>query len=125
MIHLVGAAHYNPDHIIQLDFFGLLPGVAGGWALRPLRGRDYFADLARKASARQPEGYKAELGRKGAAERRRRLYTQPHTVSYTIAGYRITERIVPWWPHQKNRQHRKRPVLVRIEWECVKLEESS
>jgi hypothetical protein len=30
----------------------------------------------------------------------------------------VTERIVPWWPHQKNRQRRKRSVYVRIELEC-------
>lgn len=110
---------------IQLDFFGLLPGTAGGRALRAAKGNDYFADLGRKAVEKQPQGYMRDLGRKGGAERRRRLYTQPRTISYTIAGYRVTERVVPWWPHQKQRQHRKRPVFVRIELECVKLDECS
>ena len=108
---------------IQLDFFGLLPGAAGGRALRAVKGDNYFADLGRKTVARHPDGYMRELGKKGAAERRRRLYSQPRTINYTIAGYRITERVVPWWPHQKSRQHRGRPVLVRIEWERVRLDE--
>jgi len=109
---------------IQLDFFGLLPGAAGGRALRTLKGKEYFADLAHKAAQKQPDGYMRDLGRRGGEERRRRLYTHPRTVSYTIAGYRITERVVPWWPHQNRRQRRKRPVFVRIELECVKLDEA-
>lgn len=109
---------------IQLDFFGLLPGAAGGRALRALKDKEYFADLGRKTVATHSEGYMRELGKKGAAERRRRLYTYPRTISYTMAGYRITERVVPWWPHQQSRQRRKRPVLVRIELECVKVDEA-
>lgn len=37
----------------QLDFFHLLPGSAGGRALRDQRGSDYFSELARSAAARR------------------------------------------------------------------------
>lgn len=105
----------------QLDFFHLLPGSAGGRALRALRGDDYFADLARAAAAHRSEEERQELSRKRADTRRRRLYTLPRTVRFMQAGCIIIERIVPYWPHQKNRQRRKRPIFVHIELDCVPL----
>jgi hypothetical protein len=109
---------------IQRDFFGLLPGAAGGRALRALKGSDYFAELARKSVAKHPEGHMRELGKRGAVERRRRLYHTPRMVRYIELDELVTERIVPWWPHQKNRQRRKRPVFVRIELERILLDET-
>jgi hypothetical protein len=107
----------------QLDFFHLLPGSAGGRALRALKGNGYFVELARVAASRRTKEQRQAISRKAACERRRRLYTLPRTVRFTEAGFLVTERIVPWWPHQKNRHRRERPVFVRIELECVKLAE--
>ena len=106
----------------QLDFFHLLPGSAGGRALRSLKGDGYFADLARTAAANRSQEERKELGRLSACTRRRRLYTLPRTVRFMEAGCIITERIVPYWPHQKNRQRRKRPIFVHIELDCVRLD---
>src|SRR5689334_9626050 len=97
-------------HSIQLDFFGLLPGAAGGRALRALRGNDYFSKLARTAATNRSAQTRQEITRKSTSERRRRLYQLPRTVRYVELDEFVTERIVPWWPHQKNRQRRKRPV---------------
>src|SRR6266545_6262584 len=104
---------------VQRDFFGLLPGAAGGRALRALKGNDYFAELARTAATNRSRQEREEIRRKSASERRRRLYTIPRTVRFIELDELVTERIVPWWPHQKNRQRRKRPVFVRIELERV------
>ena len=106
---------------VQLDFFGLLPGAAGGRALRAIKGADYFAELARAAAQHRTDEQRQEISRKSMSERRRRLYHIPRTVQYLELDERVTERIVPWWPHHKNRQHRKRPVFVRIELERVPL----
>ena len=106
----------------QLDFFHLLPGSAGGRALRSLRGNGYFAGLARTAAANRSPEERQELSRKRACTRRRRLYSLPRTVRFMEAGCIITERIVPYWPHQKNRQRRKRPIFVHIELDCVRLD---
>lgn len=112
------------NEYVQLDFFGLLPGVAGGRKLRALRSNDYFAEPARSGAAQRSKEQRQLLARKSACERRRRLYTTPRTVSYVEAGFLITERIVPWWPHQNNRQRRKRPVFVRIELSRDRLSDS-
>ena len=42
-------AHAEGEYV-QLSFFSLLPGSAGGRALRALRGNDYFASLAHTAA---------------------------------------------------------------------------
>jgi len=105
----------------QLDFFGLLPGAAGGRALRALKGNGYFADLARTAATNRSPEEREEIHQKSASERRRRLYHIPRTVRFIELDELVTERVVPWWPHQKNRQRRKRPVFVRIELERVPL----
>ena len=109
-------AHAEGEYV-QLSFFSLLPGSAGGRALRALRGNDYFASLAHTAAHNRTAQQRQELALKSAQERQRRLYSSPRTVSYIEAGFLVIERVVPWWPHQPNRQRRKRPVLVRIEIE--------
>src|SRR3954466_12001594 len=87
----------------QLDFFHLLPGSAGGRALRDLRGSEYFSELAKNAAAKKTKEERQAIHKKGVAERLRRLYTTPRTevsdwpVFDTV--YRITERVVPWFPH--------------------------
>src|SRR5689334_10016073 len=102
---------------VQLDFFGLLPGAAGGRALRALKSNNYFAELARRADTRRTDAQRQAIAQRSAYERRRRLYHIPRTVQYYELDELVTERIVPWWPHQKNRQRRKRPVFIRIELE--------
>src|SRR5689334_10350822 len=99
----------------QLDFFSFLPGYAGGRALRALKDSDYFRDLARDAAAKRTKEAKQTIEGKAACERRRRLHTIPRTIQYVELDEMVTERVVPWWPHQKSRQRRKRPVFVRIE----------
>jgi hypothetical protein len=104
-----GVAYY------QSDFFGLLPGAAGGRALRALKDSEYFREIARTAAKKRSKEVRQAIASKAAHERRRRLYTIVRTVNYVELDERVTERIIPWWPHQKNRQRRKRPVFVRVE----------
>lgn len=103
----------------QLDFFAYLPGYAGGRALRALKDSDYFRELAHDAAAKRTKEARHAIADKAACERRRRLHTFPRTIQYVELGEIVTERIVPWWPHQRSRQRRKRPVFVRIEIERV------
>ena len=107
----------------QRDLWGLLPGAAGGRALRDRHGPDYFGTLAaaggRATVARYGRAHMRELARRAAASRRQRRDTQPRTVQSVEVGLVVTERIVPWWPHDPRRQRRKTPVLVRIEVACV------
>lgn len=108
----------------QLDFFSLLPGYAGGRALRALKEPDYFRELALNAAAARTKETRQVIASKAASARRRRLHTIPRTIQYIELDAVITERIVPWWPHQKKRQRRKRPVFVRIELSRDKLSDS-
>jgi hypothetical protein len=112
---------HRPTDYVQLDFFDFLPGFAGGRALYHQRGAEHFRQLA-WASARRPEHERKQAARNGVLTRLRRLYTVPRTVQFVELDELVTERIVPWWPHQKNRQRRKRPVYVRIELERVALD---
>jgi hypothetical protein len=109
----------------QIDFFHLLPGSAGGRSLRDRRGSEYFSDPAKNAAARKTKKERQAIHQKGVKERLRRLYTIPRTEIYEELGYLVTERIVPWWPHQRGRQKRKRPIFVRIELSCEQVEELS
>jgi hypothetical protein len=113
--------HEHPvTDYVQEDFFHLLPGFAGGRALRDVRGAAHFRHLA-WLSAGRPEHERKQAARNASITRLRRLYTVPRTVQFLELDELVTERIVPWWPHQKNRQRRKRPVFVRIELERVAL----
>ncbi len=117
--------HHEHDYV-QLSIFQLLPGSAGGRALRDLKGTDYFADLAKRAAAKRTQEERRALAKKAAQERKRRLFTLPRTkVTYGfLAPFRLTERIVPWFPHQKERQrNRKRPIFVRIELDVTELDD--
>ncbi len=117
--------HHEHDYV-QLSIFQLLPGSAGGRALRDLKGTEYFADLARRAAANRTQEERRALAKKAANERKRRLFTTPRTeVTYGfLAPFRLTERIVPWFPHQKERQrNRKHPIFVRIELDVTELDD--
>jgi hypothetical protein len=101
----------------QLDFFELLPGVAGGRALRRLKGDDYFAKLGEKGGAatrdRHGEAHLRKIAQEGAQKARKKKYSTPRTVKQWHGGI---ERIVPYWP-PKSTKRRKRPIYVRIELE--------
>ena len=49
---------------VQLGFFSLLPGSAGGSALRALRGNEYFATLAQTAAQNRTPQQRQEQARK-------------------------------------------------------------
>jgi hypothetical protein len=105
----------NPcESYVQLDFFSLLPGFAGGRALLEQRGVEHFRQLAQR-SAQRSSHERRTAARMGSATRLRRLYQEPRTCVYVELDELVTERIVPWWPHQRERQRRKRPVMVKIE----------
>jgi hypothetical protein len=101
----------------QRDFFELLPGVAGGRALRRLKGDDYFAKLGEKggAATRDRHGidHLRKIAQDGAKEARKKKHMTPRTVKQWHGG---TERIVPYWPANSTKR-RKRPIYVRIELE--------
>jgi hypothetical protein len=82
------------------------------------------SELARNAAARRTPEERQAIHRKGVKERLRRLYTIPRTVTSIQIGYtaacRVTERIVPWFPHGSRK--RKRPVFVRIELSVEEVE---
>jgi hypothetical protein len=114
---------HAPTDYVQEDFFHLLPGFAGGRALYIQRGPEHFRNLA-YISAGRPEEERRLAALRGALTRLRRLYTVPRTevsdwpVFDTI--YRITERVIPWFPDRGRK--RKRPVFVRIELSVEKVE---
>jgi hypothetical protein len=106
---------------VQLDFFNLLPGFAGGRSLYKQRGPEHFRQLA-YASANRPEYARKQAARNAALTRLRRLYTVPRTEVWEGHGMRLVERVIPWWPHWATRR-RKRPIYVRIELSCEQVEE--
>jgi hypothetical protein len=107
----------------QRDLWGLLPGAAGGRALRDQRKRPYFGDLGalggQATIARYGREHMRELARRSAARKRQRRDTQPRTIQYIEVGQVVIERVIPYWPHQPRRRHRKAPLLVRIELACI------
>jgi hypothetical protein len=109
----------------QLDFFDLLPGSAGGRALRDRRGSEYFSELAKNAAARKTKEERQAIHQKGVTSRLRRLYTVPRTVTSIQEGlnaaWRVTERIIPYWP-RRTTCRRKKPVMVRIELSVQEVE---
>src|SRR5215210_6186299 len=111
-----------PTDYHQLDFFHLLPGSAGGRALRDLRGSEYFSELARNAAAKKTKEERQAIHKKGVVERLRRLYSIPRTEVYEELEDLVTERVVPWFPHWSTRR-RKRPIFVRIELSRTKIRE--
>lgn len=106
----------------QTDFFSLLPGSAGGRALKEKRGTGHFVEMARAAAAERSPEERQAIAHKAARERRRRLYSWPRTVCREMAGWRIIERVIPYWPHQKGRRRRTRPMFVRIEVAVTEVE---
>jgi hypothetical protein len=104
--------------IVQHLLYELLPGSAGGRAIRDSRGASYLSSLGASGGLqtvkRHGTAYMREIGRRGALEARRRR-NQPRTVRYLDGDDLVESRLVPWWPHQARRRRRKRPVLVEIE----------
>jgi hypothetical protein len=104
--------------IVQHELYDLLPGSAGGRAIRESRGASHFSALGASGGLqtfrRFGTAHMRELGRRGALEARRRR-NLPRTIRYLDGGDLVESRIVPWWPHQPRRRRRKRPVLVEIE----------
>jgi hypothetical protein len=107
---------------VQLDFFSLLPGSAGGRALRDRKGSEYFSELARNAAARKTREERQAIHQKGVAERLRRLYSIPRTEIYEELEDLVVERIIPYWSHRRTKR-RRRPVFVRIELSREKVRE--
>jgi len=104
--------------IVQHELYDLLPGSAGGRAIRASRGASHFSALGVSGGLqtfrRFGTVYMRGLGCRGALEARRRR-NLPHTIRYLDGDDLVESRLVPWWPHQPRRRRRKRPVLVEIE----------
>jgi general stress protein YciG len=102
----------------QPDIWILLPGVAGGRAVRDMYGQSYLLTIASRGGQATVKRYGNEhmraIGKRGGEARRKRLYTQPKTIKVWDGS---VQRRIPYWPHHKRRQRRKRPVFVRIELE--------
>jgi hypothetical protein len=101
----------------QKELQELLPGVAGGQALRRLKGRDYFAELGRRGGTqtrdRYGNAYLRELAQRGGEATRKNYHSKPRTVEPWYGG---VERRIPYWPSTATKR-RKRPLYVRIELE--------
>jgi hypothetical protein len=99
----------------QSELTDLLPGSAGGSALRRLKGREYFVELGRRGGKATRDRYGVEhlrrLSERGGEANRRRYRTIPKTIHPWYGG---EERRVPFWPPRATKR-RKRPVYVRIE----------
>lgn len=100
----------------QSDLWGLLPKVAQGRRLRDQLGVDYLQEIGSRGGQstvnRYGRDYMRSIARKGGQAKWKKVYSEPATIKVWDSS--IVRR-VPWWPHQKNRQRRKKPVLVRIE----------
>jgi len=100
----------------QQDVFSILPGVAGGRALRDSQGSNYFAQIGARGGCATRERYglphMRDLASRGGRAKRRKLYSVPATIS---AWDGVTYRRVPYWPHQVRGRRRQRPIFVRIE----------
>lgn len=93
-----------------------LPGSPGGRALRDQRDDDYFRKIGKKGgdttAERHPEQF-AVMGRKSAEVRRWKKFKGPFTRRNWFPIATLIERIVPFWPHQPERQrNRKKPLLI-------------
>jgi hypothetical protein len=78
-------------------------------------------ELSRTAATNRSREEREDIIRKSVNERQRRLYHTPRTVRFIELDELVIERVVQWWPHQRNRQRRKRPVFVPIELEQARL----
>jgi len=104
----------DPARYVQLDFFSMLPGSAGGRALLAQRGIDHFKHLA-SLSARRPKRERVESAQSASTTRTHRRHTLPRTRTYIELDEQVTERVVPYWPHTRHGRQRSRPLFVRIE----------
>lgn len=106
----------SPSLPHQHELRECLPGSPGGRALRDQRDDDYFRKIGKKGgdttAARHGSEHFADMGRRSAEKRRWKKYAGPFTRRNWFPLLTIVEHIVPWWPHHKNRQNRKYPVLV-------------
>lgn len=98
-----------------MDFFHLLPGCAGGRALKQQKGDEYFAELARTAAQRRTDEERQAIARKGAQVRRERRLQTPRTVVTEAAGIRLVERVIPYYNSLSSSRRRTTPDFVRIE----------
>src|SRR6476646_8279857 len=103
--------------IEQRELRDQLQGVAGGKALRRLKGREYFVELGRRGGKatrdRYGVGYLKELAKRGGDALRRLYHHEPRTIRPWYGG---KERVIPYWPPNATRR-RKRPIYIRIELE--------
>ena len=94
----------------------LLPGSAGGCALRDRRGTEHFATIGQRGGnttvQRHGISHMRELGRRSAEVRRWKKFKGPYTRKRQFSLHIEVERVIPWWPHQPRRQRRKYPELV-------------
>ena|SRR5689334_14969947 len=107
----------------QRELRDLVPGTAGGKALRRLKGREYFVELGRRGGKttrdRYGVGYLREIAKRGGEALRRLYHRQPKTIHPWYGG---KERVVPYWPAMATTR-RKRPIYMRIELEPPSEEE--
>jgi hypothetical protein len=101
------------EQYVQLELWSLLPGSAGGRALKEKRGTKYFRQIGKRGGEATREKYGVEYLRhqvgEARRERLRRLRVEPRTIYYF--GDQV--RIVPYWPENAH-PNRKHPLYVRI-----------
>jgi hypothetical protein len=103
--------------IEQRELWELLPGTAGGQALKRQKSPDYFAQLGARGGAttrdRYSVDYLKDLAHRGGEATRKRYHTIPQTIHPWYGG---VERRIPYWP-PKVTKRRKRPLYIRVELE--------
>jgi hypothetical protein len=111
--------------IEQRGLWELLPGAAGGQALKRRKGSDYFAQLGARGGTmtrnRYGAGYLKEIGQRGGEANRKRYHGEPRTVHPWYGG---TERRIPYWP-PKMTKRRKRPLYVRVDVDDQECEQTN
>jgi hypothetical protein len=99
----------------QRELWELLPGAAGGQALKQRKGSEYFAQLGARGGAatrdRYGVGHLKELAQRGGEATRKRYHSTPRTIQPWYGGI---ERYIPYWPPKRTKR-RKRPIYVRVE----------
>ena len=83
----------------QMELWELLPGAAGGQALRQRKDHDYFAQLGARGGAATRERYGVDylkaLAQRGGEATRQRYHATPQTMHPWYGG---VERRIPYWP---------------------------
>jgi len=85
----------------QRELRDLVPGTAGGKALRRLKGREYFVELGRRGGKttrdRYGVGYLREIAKRGGEALRRLYHRQPKTIHPGMEGRSESYRIGQQW----------------------------